>query len=158
MRSKLIAFLLSFTILPAAGATLRGTPIDAFEYVPHEEIARRQMTTWPGEVYASAFMNDHETFFVEFVKRLDHGNYVERHSHWIDQTTILDGDAILTYGGSLDDAKEFAPTEFRGPHQTGGKVIHMHPGDFVLIPPNTPHHFDALPGKVLHYVVFKHRV
>lgn len=159
MRTRLFALALSFIILPAvAQATLRGTPIDSFEFVPHDEMAKRLMKTWPGEVYASAFMNDHENFFVEFVKRQDHGNYVERHSHWIDQTTILSGDGILTVGGTLDDPTEFAPTEFRGHKQSGGKVIHVHAGDFVLIPPNTPHHFDAVPGTVLNYVVYKHRV
>ena len=162
MRTRHIALALSLTILPVLnaswGATLRGTTIDSFEYVSHDEMARRLMKTWPGEVYASAFMNDHEYFFVEFVKRLDHGNYVERHSHWIDQTTILSGEGTLTVGGTLDDPKEFAPTEFRGHKQSGGRVIHVHAGDFVLIPPNTPHHFDAAPGTIMNYVVYKHRV
>ena len=159
MRIRLLALALSLTIVPAMGATtLRGTPDETFRYVSHEEIAKRQMTPWPGEVYASAFTSDHEYFFVEFVKRLDHGNYIEQHTHWIDQTTILAGDAILTYGGTIADSKEIAPGEFRGHSQVGAKTIHMHPGDFVMIPPGTPHHFDALPGKVLNYVVYKHRV
>ena len=159
MRIRLLALVLSCMILPAAGqTTLRGTPNETFRYVSHEEIAKRQMTPWPGEVYASAFTSDHEYFFVEFVKRLDHGNYIEQHTHWIDQTTILAGNAILTYGGTIADSKEIAPGEFRGHKQVGAKVIHMHPGDFVMIPTGTPHHFDALPGKVLNYVVYKHRV
>jgi len=159
MRIHLLALAMSFLILPAAGqTTLRGTPGETFRYVSHEEIAKRQMTPWPGEVYASAFTSDHEYFFVEFVKRLDHGNYIEQHTHWIDQTTILEGDAILTYGGTIADRKEIAPGEFRGHKQVGAKTIHMHPGDFVMIPTGTPHHFDALPGKVLNYVVYKHRI
>jgi mannose-6-phosphate isomerase-like protein (cupin superfamily) len=159
MRTKFIALVLSFVALPALGqTTLRGTPDETFRYVSHEEITKKQMTPWPGEVYASAFTSDHEYFFVEFVKRLDHGNYIEQHTHWIDQTTILTGDAILTYGGTIADPKVIAPGEVRGHKQVGAKIVHMHPGDFVMIPNGLPHHFDALPGKELHYVVYKHRV
>ncbi len=162
MRIKLVFLALSFAILPALAQTpaptLRGTPDETFRYVSHEEIAKRQMTPWPGEVYASAFTSDHEYFFVEFVKRLDHGNYIEQHTHWIDQTTILSGDAVLTYGGTISDAKEIAPGEYRGHVQKGAKTQIMHPGDFVMIPTGTPHHFDAMPGKVLNYVVYKHRI
>jgi quercetin dioxygenase-like cupin family protein len=83
---------------------------------------------------------------------------VEQHTHWIDQTTILSGEGILTVGGTVADRKEIAPGEFRGHKQNGAKTLHVRPGDFVLIPTGTPHHFDAVPGKVLNYVVYKHRV
>lgn len=159
MRIQLIALATSFMILPAlAQTTLRGTPNDSFKYVSHQEIAKQLMKTWPNEVYASAFMNDHEYFFVEFVKRQDHGNYVEQHLHWIDQTTILSGEGILTIGGTIGDPKEIAAGEIRGHQQNGARTIRVHAGDFVLVPPNTPHHFDAVPGTVLNYVVYKHRV
>ena len=159
MRIKLIALALSFTVLPAlAQNSLRGTGMDKFKYVSRQEIAERLTKPWPNEVYASAFMNDHEYFFVEFVKRKDHGNYIEQHTHWIDQTTILSGDGVLTIGGTIADRKEIAPGEFRGHKQDGAKTINVHPGDFVLIPTGTPHHFDAVPGKVLNYVVYKHRI
>jgi hypothetical protein len=159
MRIHLLAIIMSFAVLPAFGQTpLRGTPDETFRLVSHEEITHRLMTPWPHEVYASAFTSDHEYFFVEFVKRLDHGNYVEQHTHWIDQTTILSGEAIFTYGGAIADRKDIGSGEFRGHKQTGAKTIHMHPGDFVLIPSGMPYHFDALPGKELDYVVYKHRV
>ncbi len=163
MRIHLSALAMTFIVLPALAqttgqTTLRGTPDETFKIVSHEEIAKRLMTPWPGQVYASAFMDDHEYFFVEFVKRLDHGNQVEQHTHWIDQTTILSGEAILTYGGTIPQRKEIAPGEFRGTQQSGAKTQRMHAGDFVLIPPGTPHHFDAAPGTVLNYVVYKHRI
>jgi hypothetical protein len=159
MRIKLLALAMSFAALPAAGqTTLRGTPDESFKYLPHQEITHGLMKTWPGEVYASVFGSDHEYFFVEFVKRLDHGNYIEQHTHWIDQTTILSGDAVLTYGGTIQDRREIAPGEYRGHQQAGAKTLILHPGDFVLIPTSMPHHFDAMKGKELHYVVYKHRV
>jgi quercetin dioxygenase-like cupin family protein len=159
MRMKLLALAMSFMVLPALGqTTLRATPDESFKFVSHDEITHRLMTPWPHQVYASAFMDDHEYFFVEFVKRLDHGNQVEQHTHWIDQTTVLSGEAILTYGGTIRQRQEISPGEFRGTEQSGAKTLILHPGDFVLIPPGIPHHFDAAKGGVLNYVVYKHRV
>jgi len=159
MRLKLFVLAMSFTVLPALAQTpLRGTPDETFKYLSHDQIAKGLMKTWPGKAYSSVFGSDHEYFFVEFVKRLDHGNYVEHHTHWIDQTTILSGEGILTYGGTIADPEKIAPGEVWGHKQVGGKTIHLRPGDFVLIPTNTPHHFDALPGTELNYVVYKHRV
>ena len=136
MRISLLALAMSVMVVPSLGrTTLRCTPDETFKFVSHDEITHRLMTPWPHEVYASAFMDDHEYFFVEFVKRLDHGNYVEQHTHWIDQTTVLSGDAILTYGGTITQRKEINPGEFRGTKQDGAKTLIPHPGDFVLVPP-----------------------
>jgi len=163
MRIKFIALAVSFMVLPAllpssAQTTLRGTQNDKFKYVTREEIAKQLTKPWPGEVYASAFMNDHEYFFVEFVKRKDHGNYIEQHTHYIDQDTVLSGEGILTYGGKIEDIKEIAPGEYRGHKQSGAKTQRVRAGDFVLIEPGMPHHFDAVPGTELVYVVYKHKV
>jgi mannose-6-phosphate isomerase-like protein (cupin superfamily) len=163
MRFKLVALAVSFMVLPAlmpslAQPTLRSTPDDKFKYVSREEIAKRLTKPWPGQIFASAFMNDHEYFFVEFVKRQDHGNPIEQHTHYIDQTTVISGEGILTYGGKIDDRNEIAPGEFRGSRQSGAKTQRMRPGDFVLIEPNMPHHFDAMPGRELIYVVYKHKI
>ena len=159
MRIKLIALATCFMVLPAlAQTTLRGTPDETFRYLSHDEIAKGLMKTWPGKTYSSVFGSDHEYFFVEFVKRQDHGNYVEHHTHWIDQTTILSGEGILTIGGTITDPEKIAPGEVWGHKQVGGKTFHVRPGDFIRIPPFTPHHFDAVPGRVLNYVVYKHRV
>ena len=159
MRIKFVALAVSFMVLPAlAQPVLRGTPDDKFKYMSREQIAKQLTKPWPGEVYASAFMNDHETWFVEFVKRQDHGNYIEQHTHYIDQTTIISGEGILTYGGKIEDRKEIAPGENRGHKQSGAKTQRVKPGDFVLIEPMMPHHFDAVPGTELIYVVYKHKI
>jgi len=159
MRTRLIALAVSFMVLPAlAQPVLRATPDDKFKYMSREAIAKQLMKPWPGELYASAFMNDHETWFVEFVKRKDRGNYIEQHTHYIDQTTIISGEGILTYGGKIEDRKEIAHGEYRGHKQSGAKTQRVKPGDFVLIEPMMPHHFDALPGTELVYVVYKHKI
>lgn len=163
MRIRLVALAVSFMIIPAlmsswAQTPLRGTPTDKFKFMSREAIAKQLEKTWPGEVYASAFMNDHEYWFVEFVKRKDHGNYIEQHTHYIDQTTIISGEGVLTYGGRIEDRKEIAPGEYRGHKQAGARTQKVKPGDFVLIEPNMPHHFDAAPGTELIYVVYKQRI
>lgn len=159
MRIRFIALAVSLMVIPALAQTpLRGTPTDKFKFMSREAIAKQLEKPWPGEVYASAFMNDHEYWFVEFVKRKDRGNYIEQHTHYIDQTTIISGEGILTYGGRIEDRKEIAPGEYRGHKQAGAKTQRVKPGDFVLIEPNMPHHFDALPGTELIYVVYKQRI
>ena len=159
MRMKLVALAIVLTALPAlAQTTLRATPDDKFKFMSRQDIAKQLTKPWPGEVYASAFMNDHEFWFVEFVKRLDHGNYIEQHTHYIDQTTIISGEGVLTYGGKIEDSKQIAPGEYRGHKQSGAKTQIVRPGDFVLIEAGMPHHFDAAPGKELVYVVYKHKI
>jgi len=158
MRTKLLlcALLIATPAMPQT--TLRSTAPDAFKFLSHEELTRTLMTPEPNRVYSASIINDHEYFYVEFVKRLDHGNMVEQHANWIDQITILSGEGVLTYGGTINSASESGPGELRGNTQTGATVRALHPGDFVLIPAGMPHKFDAAPGKELNYVVFKARI
>lgn len=141
----------------ATAATVRATPADDFIFVPHDELVRRLAKPEPGRAYGAAVINDHENYFVEFVRRLDHGNQVEQHGHWIDQITILSGHGTLTRGGTLTGGKQTAPGELRGGTQQGATVLPLHPGDFVLIPAGMPHKFDAAPGTEMTYSVFKAR-
>ena len=102
-------------------------------------------------------MNDHENYYVEFVKRLDHGNMVEQHPHWIDQITIMAGEGTLTYGGTIEGGQVAATGEVRGGTSGRRQDPQAGMGDFVLIPAGLPHKFDAAPGKTLTYVVSKAR-
>jgi hypothetical protein len=87
MRFLIAAALLLAT--PALGQTpLRGTPPDGFKFMSQGDIDKLTSKPEPGRVYGATFANDHENYYVEFVKRLDHGNMVEQHPHWIDQKTI----------------------------------------------------------------------
>ena len=158
MRTKLLLCALLIAMPAMSQTTLRSTPPDAFKFISHEEMTRTLMTPEPNRVYSASIINDHEYFYTEFVKRLDHGNLVEQHANWIDQITILSGEGVLTYGGTLNNASESGPGELRANAQTGGTVRALHPGDFVLIPAGMPHKFDAAPGRELNYVVFKARI
>jgi hypothetical protein len=140
-----------------AQAPLRATPADGFKFQSHETLDKAVSTPEPGRVYGATFMNDHENYYVEFVKRIDHGNLVETHAHWIDHITILSGEGVLTHGGTLTNAKESAPGEVRGGTLTGAETQALHAGDYFQIPAGMPHMLEAAPGKSLSYVVFKAR-
>jgi quercetin dioxygenase-like cupin family protein len=156
MRFLIAAALLLAT--PAlAQTTLRGTAPDGFLFKSQPEIDKLVSKPEPGRVYGATFMNDHENYYTEFVKRLDHGNSVERHPHWIDQITILSGEGVLTYGGTVNGGTTAPNGELRGGTQAGAKTQVLHPGDFVLIPAGLPHKFDAASGKTMTYVVYKAR-
>jgi quercetin dioxygenase-like cupin family protein len=159
MRMRLITVAALLVTAPALSQTaVRATPADAFKFITHEELTKLLMTPEPNRVYSADVINDHENFYSEFVKRLDHGNQVEQHAHFEDQITVLSGEGVLTYGGVITNAKDSGPGEMRGDAQTGASTKTLHPGDFVIIPAGMPHKFDAAPGKELNYVVFKARV
>src|SRR6266702_7277312 len=143
-----------FLATPALAQTpIRATPPDSFKFMSQAEIDKLVSTPEPGRVYGATFMNDHENYYVEFVKRLDHGNMVELHPHWVDQITILSGEGTVTYGGTISNANVAPNGEVRGGTQVGAQTRKLGPGDFVLIPAGLPHTFEAAPGKTLSYVV-----
>src|ERR1700753_2086581 len=154
MRLPIIAALVLVT--PAL-AQVRNTPPDPYIYKPAAELDAMISKPSQGQVYGAGFVNDHENYGIEFVKRLDHGNSVELHPHWIDQITIIAGEGMLTYGGKVEGGTTAPNGELRGGTQVGATTQALHPGDFVLIPAGTPHKFDASLGKTLTYVVAKAR-
>jgi quercetin dioxygenase-like cupin family protein len=141
-----------------ATTTLRGAPLDSYKFLSHDELARMLTTPEAGRTYSASVINDHEYYYSEFVKRLDHGNMVEQHGHWVDQITILSGSGTLTYGGVIPGAAPNAAGEVRGASQTDGKTRTLQPGDFFIIPAGMPHKIDAAKGQTRNYVVFKARV
>jgi mannose-6-phosphate isomerase-like protein (cupin superfamily) len=153
----LIAVALLLATPSLAQTTLRGTAPDSFKFMSQPEIDKLVSKPEPGRVYGATFANDHENYYVEFVKRLDHGNSVEQHPHWIDQIAILSGEGVLTVGGTVSGGTTAPNGELRGGTQAGAKTQILHPGDFVLIPAGLPHKFDAASGKTLTYVVYKAR-
>jgi mannose-6-phosphate isomerase-like protein (cupin superfamily) len=154
-RILFIATLLAAT--PALAQTMHAAPPDGFKFQSAGDIDKAISRPEPGRNYGATFMNDHENYFVEFVKRHDQGNMVEMHPHWVDQVTIVSGEGTLTYGGTIEHPNVGAGGEVRGGNQVGAKTQALKPGDFVLIPAGLPHTFNAAPGKTLTYAVFKAR-
>ena len=147
-----------FLATPALAQTaIRATAPDSYKFLSQSEIDKAASKPEPGRAYGATFMNDHENYYVEFVKRTDHGNLVEQHPHWVDQITILAGEGTLTYGGTIQNPQTAPTGEVRGGTQIGGKTQALHPGDFVLIPAGMPHAFTVPAGKTLTYSVYKAR-
>ncbi len=158
MRTLLLTAALLAAMPAFAQTPVRSLPPDGFKFMSHEAIDKEVSIPEAGRVYGATFMNDHENYYVEFVKRLDHGNLAESHAHWVDHITILSGEGVLTHGGTLSDAGDVAPNgEVRGGTISGAKTRTLGPGDYFQIPPGMPHKLDAAPGKTLSYVVFKAR-
>jgi mannose-6-phosphate isomerase-like protein (cupin superfamily) len=154
MRLILIAALLAAT---PAMAQIRATGPDPYIFKSAGEIDKLISKPEGDRVYGATFVTDHENHYIEFVKRLDRGNSVELHPHWIDQITIIAGEGTLTFGGKVEGGTTAANGELRGGTQTGAITQKLAPGDFVLIPAGSAHKFDAAPGKTITYVVSKAR-
>ena len=153
----LIAAALALALPAVAQTSPKNTPPDGYIFKSAGDIDKLVSVPEAGRVYGATFMNDHENYYIEFVKRLDHGNMVEFHPHWVDQITIIAGEGVLTFGGKIEGGDVAANGEIRGGTQVGAKTQVLHPGDFVLIPAGSAHKFDAAPGKTLTYVVAKAR-
>lgn len=52
---------------------------------------------------------------------------------------VLDGTATLLLGGTLVDAKEVSPGEWRAKTATGGQRYTIKKGDLIFVPRGTPH-------------------
>jgi mannose-6-phosphate isomerase-like protein (cupin superfamily) len=52
---------------------------------------------------------------------------------------VLDGTATLMLGGTLVDANEISPGEWRAKTATGGQKVPIKKGDLIIVPRGTPH-------------------
>ena len=79
----------------------------------------------------------------------------ELHEHYADIFFVVDGEATLTSGGTMVEAKTTEPGEVRGSAVSGGVEQKLGKGDVVHIPPNTPHQILISKGKTFTYFVVK---
>jgi mannose-6-phosphate isomerase-like protein (cupin superfamily) len=147
-------FGLLLSMAASAQTPRNATPPDDFQYLSATDTAR--LLDRPGPAPVASLLSDHEYYLSEVVSRSTDG-VVEVHKHWIDFTTILSGEATLTYGGTVSGAKETAPGEWRGGTITGGKTVTLHSGDYFEVPADTPHLMTA-PSHGFRYLVVKVRV
>src|SRR5439155_6803614 len=65
----------------------------------------------------------------------------EQHFGVTDFYVVLGGGAAVTVGGTIEKRTqaEGLPGEFRGSAITGGETYHLKAGDWLMIPPGTPH-------------------
>ena len=79
----------------------------------------------------------------------------ELHKNFSDFFFVLDGEATVVTGGTIDNAKETSPGEIRGTRVVGGTEQLMHKGDVVHIAPGVPHQTVVPEGKYFLYYVIK---
>src|ERR1700761_3037256 len=115
-----------------AQTSLRSLPAEGFKHLSAKEVDA--LTGKPGPGAKTAFPVDHEDYYVEYAQRSDKGNEPEVHSHWTHYIQVLEGEASLTYGGTVAGAHETSPGQIRGDSITGGMTMAVHTGDFLQIP------------------------
>ena len=144
-------------LAPAAFAQtpLRARPPEAFKFIPAKEV--EALTDKPGPGVKTAFPVDHEDYDVEYATRTDKGNEPEVHTYRTHYIHVLSGEATLTYGGTVTNARETGPGQIRGDAISGGTKMTVRAGDFLQIPAGLPHLFDVAPGGKFRYVVFNAR-
>ncbi len=159
MITRIAAPFFALTLLaPAALAQtpLRSLPAEPFKFLSAKEVDA--LTDKPGPGAKTAFPVDHENYYVEYASRSNIGNEPEVHTHWTHYIQVLSGEATLTYGGTVSNAKETGPGQIRGDTIVGGTSMTVRPGDFLQIPAGMPHLFMvASPNVKFHYVVFNTR-
>ncbi len=67
------------------------------------------------------------------------GDLNEVHDLSDDIYYVLDGTATLMLGGTIVDANEISPSEWRAKTATGGQAVTIKKGDLVVVPRGTRH-------------------
>ncbi len=116
-------------------ATGHSTPPDAFHVFSDKDLAG--LASGKTALTLSTLV-DHENHYVLVAGRTGPGE-VEVHEHWIDYMAIQQGEAEFTIGGTAAGMRDTAPGEKRGGTISGGTVMTIKPGDFVVVPAGQPH-------------------
>jgi len=134
-------------------ASGHATPPDGFRVFGDQELAK--LAAGKGALTLSTLV-DHENHYVLVAGRTGPGE-VEVHEHWIDYMAIQLGEAEFTFGGSASGMRDTGPGEKRGGTLTGGTVVTIKPGDFIVVPAGQPHLTMVKPGTIFRAIVFKVR-
>ena len=78
---------------------------------------------------------------------------IEVHDKETDLFYIIDGTATLVTGGTMIGGTLVQPDQWQGTDILGGEVHHLKKGDFIAIPPGTPHWFKDVPVQINYLMV-----
>lgn len=124
-------------------------------YMSLADMQTKVGTPNPSGAAVAAPLGRGDNFNAQVVSRSADGT-VERHDHWIDFTTIVQGEVTVTLGGTQAGNTVDANGESHGGTQTGGTTYVMHAGDYVQIPAGVPHTMTK--PKNLIYTIVKAKV
>ena len=105
----------------------------------------------PDALYSQVLLAKHAAYEIHITVR-DKSGLAEIHENWSDHIFIQDGEASFIIGGIAVDAKTTAPGERRGTSIKGGSTMVMRPGDYLFIPPGTPHQMVMKPGQRVTFI------
>lgn len=143
MRPKLIAFAIA-ALTSAVAAQIRG-PLTARspvivkskqEISDIQKVLEKKKGNTNQDIVAAAGM---QTRIAVFHDEKREGDLNEVHDGSDDIYYVLDGRATLVLGGSLVEAKEVSPGEWRSKSAVGGTSYVIKKGDLVFVPRGTPH-------------------
>ena len=118
---------------PAASLREYSTTLEAKE-------AERKATS------ASEYLANLGNYKFEILRR-DASGAGELHQNWTDVFVVQGGEATILYGGEIEDAKETASGEIRGPRLVKGKSQKISAGDVFVVPPGVAHQTIVEAGK-----------
>ena len=155
MSRLLMACVLSVCVTGAAGAQGSGhaAPPDPFKVFSDKDLAG--LASGKGALTLSTLV-DHENHYVLVAGRTGPGE-VEVHEHWIDYMAIQQGEAEFTFGGTAAGMRDTGPGEKRGGTLTGGTVVTIKPGDFIVVPAGQPHLTMVKSGSNFRAIIIKVR-
>jgi mannose-6-phosphate isomerase-like protein (cupin superfamily) len=116
------------------------------------ETIRKGMTS--NASYSQVLLAKHDSYQIHITARDKNGG-AEVHDNWSDHIFIQEGEASFIVGGVAVDAKVTAPGETRGTAVKGGTTIVVHAGDYLFIPPGTPHQMIVKPGQYAKFIGFR---
>ncbi len=117
-----------------------------------EETLQKGMT--PDALYSQVQLAKHDAYQIHMTAR-DKSGLAEIHDNWSDHIFIQKGEASFIIGGVAVDAKITAPGERRGTAIEGGTTMVVRPGDYLFIPPGTPHQMVVKPGQRATFIGFR---
>jgi mannose-6-phosphate isomerase-like protein (cupin superfamily) len=79
----------------------------------------------------------------------------ELHDESDDVYYVLDGEAELTLGGTLDAPHEASPGEWKSEKINGGTTFTIKKGDLIVVPRGTPHQRNSVRGKEFTMILIK---
>ena len=116
------------------------------------ETIQKGMT--PDALYSQVLLAKHDAYQIHITAR-DKSGLAEIHEDWSDHIFIQEGEASFIIGGIAVDARVTAPGERRGTAIRGGTTMIVRPGDYLFIPPGTPHQMIVKAGQQARFIGFR---
>ncbi|HET7086962.1 MAG TPA: cupin domain-containing protein [Rhizomicrobium sp.] len=108
------------------------------------ETLRKGMT--PDALFSQVLLAKRDGYEIHITTR-DKSGLAEIHENWSDHIFIQEGEASFIIGGTVPDAKVREPGEKRGTAIIGGHTMAVRAGDYLFIPPGTPHQMIVKSGQ-----------